>query len=262
MLDAWPDAIWWKALFKALILPPTGLLLLSLAGLVMLRRRPRVGGAVAVVGIVALLVLSMPIVSFALARWLDSTPPLDPERAKSAQAIVILGGGMRRNAAEFGGDTLGRLTLERVRYGARVARMVGLPVLVSGGSLHGIKPEAAVMKDALEGEFGVPVRWTEDRSRTTHENAVDSAAILREAGVRKIVLVCHSFDVPRARAEFETQGLEVIPAPTGFPTRDVPIALEFVPSFAGLSGSYYVVYEIVANAVRALTPRGQAAGVR
>ena len=30
-------------------------------------------------------------------------------------------------------DTLATLTLERVRYGARVARLTGLPVLVSGG---------------------------------------------------------------------------------------------------------------------------------
>jgi hypothetical protein len=36
---------------------------------------------------------------------------------------------------EYGGDTLGRLTLERVRYGARVAKKTGLPVLVAGGSV-------------------------------------------------------------------------------------------------------------------------------
>ena len=53
--------------------------------------------------------------------------------AADAEAIVILGGGTRRNAPEYGGDTLGRLTLERVRYGAQVAKLTALPVLVTGG---------------------------------------------------------------------------------------------------------------------------------
>ena len=47
---------------------------------------------------------------------------------------MILGGGLRRSAPEYGGDTLGRLTLERLRYGAMLAKRTGLPVMVSGGT--------------------------------------------------------------------------------------------------------------------------------
>ena len=168
------DPIWLKAVAKTLVLPPTGLLLLALAGLSMRRRFPRTGSFAAWTGVLVLLLLSIPTVAGLLVRSLDTSPVFDPAQASSAQAIVVLGGGTRRNAPEYGGDTLGELTLERVRYGAAVARMTGLPILVSGGSVLGGETEAKLMREALEREFGIPVRWVEQRSRTTHENALRS----------------------------------------------------------------------------------------
>ena len=247
------DPIAVKALLKAVVLPPGGPLLLAIAGLLLARRHPRAGRSVAAVGVATLFVLSMPIVAALLVRSLDASPPLDLEVAKGAQAVVILGGGTRRGAPEYGGDTLGRLTLERVRYGARVARQTGLPVLVSGGSVSGDETEAKLMREALANEYGVDVRWVEDRSRTTHENAVESAAILRAAGVRRVVLVAHSFDMPRATSEFASQGIETIAAPTGIVTLRVDSPLDFLPSVMGIEGSYYALYEMLANAVRRAT---------
>src|ERR1700694_2339163 len=98
--------------------------------------------------------------------------------------------------------------------------MTGLPILVSGGSVLRGETEAKLMREALEREFGIPVRWVEQRSRTTHENALRSAEILRPAGVQQVVLVAHSFDMPRARAEFATAGIVTFPAPTGIPSSD------------------------------------------
>ena len=247
-----PELIWFKSLLKALILPPTGPLLLAVLGLGLQRRHPRTGRAFAFAGVLVLLLLSTPVVAMLLLRWVDSSPPLDVERAKSAQAVVILGGGVRRNAAEYGGDTLGHLTLERVRYGARVARLTGLPVLVSGGAPTGGENEAKLMRDALENEFGVEVRWAEDCSRNTHENAVRSAEILRAAGIHRVVLVGHGFDMPRAAAEFADEGIETIKAPTGVPAWDFGPSM-LVPSIAGLQGSYYALYEILANTVLWIT---------
>ena len=248
------DGIWVKAVLKVLILPPTGPLLLALGGLVLLPRRPRIGRAIAALGVVLLLVLSLPVVAVMLSRWVDDSPPIDIERAKSAEALIVLGGGIRRNAAEYGGDTLGRLTLDRVRYGARVARLTNLPVLVTGGSVYGGETEAKLMRDALEREFGVPVRWSESRSRTTKENALFSAEILRGAGIRRVVIVAHSVDMPRVKAEFARNGIDVIPAPTGIPARDFGGPLDYFPSMAGLNGSYYAIYEMAALAVLWLSP--------
>lgn len=225
-------------------------MLLAALGLGLQGRLPRTGRAFAFAGVLLLLVLSMPAVAVLLLRSVNSSPPFDIERAKAAQAIVILGGGTRHNAAEYDGDTLGRLTLERVRYGARVARLTGLPVLVSGGSPSGGESEAKLMQEALEREFGIPVRWAEDRSLNTHENAVRSAEILRVAGIHRVVLVGHGFDLPRAAAEFADEGIEIIKAPTGIPAWDLDAPRMFVPSVGGLEGSYYALYEIFANLVR------------
>ena len=237
-----------KAL-TALVLPPTGPLLLAVLGLATLTRWPRLGRLLAWLGLLTLLVLSLPVVSDTLVRCVDQSPPLDLTQAGNAGAIVILGGGVRQDAAEYGGDTLGRLSLERVRYGALVARKTHLPVLVSGGPAFGSTPEAEIMKQVLENEFGVAVTWAEDASRNTHENATMSAAILRAAGVHQVVLVAHSFDMPRATAELTAAGLRVTLAPTGIPG-DTFAARDLLPSVSALQQSYYALYELLANAVR------------
>jgi uncharacterized SAM-binding protein YcdF (DUF218 family) len=154
---------------------------------------------------------------------------------------------------EYGGDTLGRLTLERVRYGARVARQIHLPVLVSGGSPSGdTDPEAELMRDALEREFDVRVRWVEPRSRNTRENAARSATILRSEGIRRVVLVAHGFDMRRALAEFAAQGIETVAAPTVTQQMTYDTIMDYVPSMSGLEDSYYATYEILANLVRSV----------
>src|SRR5439155_11021676 len=202
------DPFRWKLLLKALVLPPAAPLLIALVGLALLDRSRRLGRLLTTVGVVLLVLVSMPAVAAFLIRFVDDSPPFDAGQAKAAQAIVILGGGTKRAAPEYGGDTMSRLTLERVRYGARVARMTGLPVMVVGGRpAPSREPEATIMRAALQDEFGVPVRWSEEQSRNTHENALMAAAILRAAGVSRVVLVGHGFDMPRARAEFAAAGL-------------------------------------------------------
>jgi len=248
------DAFHWKLLFKALVLPPAMPLLIALVGLALLDRRRRLGRFLATVGVLLLVLVSLPAVADFLVRFVDDSPPFDRAHAQSAQAIVILGGGTKRAAPEYGGDTLNRLTLERVRYGARVARMTGLPVMVVGGrSEPSRETEAKVMRAALQDEFGVPVRWIEDQSRNTHENALMAAAILRPAGVTRVVLVAHGFDMPRATAEFAAAGVETIPAPTGLlaPRREETL-LDYFPSVEGLQWSYYALYELYAEAARRL----------
>jgi uncharacterized SAM-binding protein YcdF (DUF218 family) len=240
-----------KKLLTALVLPPTGPLVLAFAGALTIRRRPRLGGALLWTGLLALLALSLGPVSYLLLRLANDAPAVRMEDARTAQAIVVLGGGLRRDAPEYGGDTLGRWTLERVRYGAKLARDTGLPVLVAGGSVWGdTATEAAVMRAALEQEFNVPVRWTEERSRNTHENAQFAAAILKRDGVKRVVVVMHGFDIRRARAEFEAAGLEVVPAPTVLPRFGITTPLDLLPSMGALQGSQVALYELLANAVR------------
>ncbi|MGH8802211.1 MAG: YdcF family protein [Casimicrobiaceae bacterium] len=252
--------VWIKGFVKIAVLPPTGPLILALVGLVVAGRHPRRGRALALIGVALLVLLSLPAVASFLIRCIDTTPAFDPAHVDGAQAIVILGGGARDYAPEYGGVTLSTLSLERVRYGARLARETGLPVLVSGGRVDPKAPvEALLMRDVLTREYGVPVRWVEARSRNTHENAIDSAALLKRSGITHVILVVHSFDVPRARREFAAAGIETIAAPTEIPP-PVPTEIgDFLPSAAGLQESYWALYEILANALYLIAPQPEPA---
>jgi uncharacterized SAM-binding protein YcdF (DUF218 family) len=237
-----------KKLITALVLPPTGALLLAMAGLLLLRRKPHLGSALAWSGVLILFALSLPPVSWALNVLVNDSPVLDLGQASRAQAIVVLGGGLRRNAAEYGGDTVNWLSLERIRYAAVLARETHLPILVTGGRVHGGRAEAELMRDALEGEFGVPVRWVETTSRNTYENAVLSARMLREAGVTTVMLVTHGVDTRRARREFSAAGLSIIAAPTVLPGLTLDTPLQLLPSMRSLEASTLALYELLANA--------------
>ena len=79
------DVVWLKALLKAIVLPPTGPLLLAAAGLLIIGRAPRGGRIVAWTGILLLIALSTPMVAFALLTLVDKSPPLDLQRARDGQ---------------------------------------------------------------------------------------------------------------------------------------------------------------------------------
>lgn len=238
-----------KAIGKLIILPPVGLLLIVLGGLFLVGRHPRTGRAIATIAVVYLLALFTPIVSYKLSQLLDTAPSLDLNKAVDAQAIVILGSGIRRHAVEYGGDTLSGSTLERVRYGAGIAKHTGLPVLVTGGSTLGGEAEARLMRKSLESEFGVRVRWSEDQSKNTHDSAKFSAAILAQDKINRVALVTHGAHMPRATMEFVASGLSVIAAPTEIPSGDLEWPLDYLPSVSGLQGSYIVCHELLAKLV-------------
>ena len=239
-------AFWARKLAVLLILPPVGPLIVAFAGIAIMGGWPKLGRGLAAVGASLLLLLSIPVVAQSLQLALYSDGPIDLAQARDAGAIVIIGGGVRQGALEYGGDTLGRLTLERVRYGARLARQTGLPILVSGGAVFDTAAEADLMAGALNEEYQLEVRWRESRSRNTRENAQNTGRVLRGVGVECIVLVTHGFDVPRARAEFEAAGLKVRPAPT-FLAEPVTLATAgVIPSLGALQSSYFACYELLA----------------
>jgi uncharacterized SAM-binding protein YcdF (DUF218 family) len=247
-----------KKLLASLILPPTGPILLALFGLWLAQsksRRWRYGGTtLAATALVALLVLSMPVTgNFLLAR-LETYPPITPAQLAKAQAIVILGGGTYYDAPEYGGDTIAGASLERVRYGAKLARESGLPLLVTGGAPFGGRPEGELMKAALEAEFGIKVRWVEAVSRDTAENAQLSAPLLKTAGINRIALVSHSSHLPRAVPLFEREGFSVTPAPTIFTRPAGSLLIGFLPG-GSLGSSRTALSEYLGKLFNTLTAK-------
>ena len=224
-----------KKLLEGIFLPPSLPFLVIICGLLLGRRNHRWGLMVVWCGLLIGLFFITPVSVNWLAKNLEIYPAVEREQLKNAQAIVILGGGERPWAQEYGGGAPNRYTLERLRYGARLFRQTSLPVLVSGGAPAGGAPEAKVMAESLKSDFGVTVQWMEGRSLDTADNARYSAEILRDAGIKTIVLVTSALHMRRAVYEFRQRGLVVIPAPTAF-VSDEPAHREFFEYFPGMSG--------------------------
>lgn len=210
-----------RYIIKQIILPPGILLLLLLLAWWLHRRAPRLAVLCFVAGFGGLWLMSLPVVVEWAARGLERESPLAESDwaglAQRADAIVILGAGRERGDPAWGEDQPGIMAMERLRYAARLAKASGLPILVTGGLHYGTPPsEAAIMADSLSHDYGIEVRWREERSRTTWENATESAPILKADGVTRVVLVTQAAHMPRSRWSFERQGFEVIGAPIGF----------------------------------------------
>jgi len=235
--------------FKLLLLPPLSLIVLMAAGLLLRRRLPRTGTALVIAGLVLLYALSTPLVAGLALQGLEAYPALEAgDGLPDAQAIVILAAGRYSDSPEYGGDTVGPLTLTRLRYGATLHRRTGRPILVTGRA--GGPGDAAVadlMADCLRRDFGLEARWIERESANTAGNARSSAGILLPAEVRRIYLVTHAWHMRRAVLAFEAAGFEVVPAPTAF-TSHHPFVWpgvpgDYLPRAQALAGSAYAIHE-------------------
>lgn len=210
-----------RFIVKQLLMPPGGFLLLILLAWLCWTWRPRLAAWGLAIGLGGLWLMSLPVVVEYAARALEREPALAEvhwsQLAQRADVIVVLGSGREEADPAWDSDQPTATALERMRYAARLHRASGLPLLLSGGLHYGRPPsEAGLMAESLQRDFGVPVRWLEERSRTTWENALYSAELLREQGVRRVVLVTQASHMPRARWCFERAGLEVVVAPLGF----------------------------------------------
>ena len=259
-----------KPVIPALLLPPMPFLALALVGAGLVRRRPRAARA-----LVALACLGVWLSScVGPARWVEDAwlsvpPPLDvagraqlKARAVAGEsiAIVVLGGGVNPSAPEYGGGDLANPSLFRLRYGLWLGRQTGIAVAATGGVGWGpsdpsIEPEARRMAEIAEREYGTPLRWVETASRDTHENAVNTLALLRPAGVREIVLVTHGTHMPRALREFRAAAaadaaaapVRVTPATMGEAWPADSALLRWLPSSEGGVRMRAALHEVLAR---------------
>ena len=226
------------------LLPPLSLVILLAAGLILHHRRPRLAMSLILLSTTALYALSTPWVGGLLQKSLEISTPVTPAQLKMADAIVVLGGGRRLDAAEYGSDTLNGISLERLRYAAFLHRASGLPLLVTGGMPGGgTLPEGRIMQHILQNEYGVSPKWIEAAALTTWDNARLSAALLRQQDIRRIVLVTHAWHLRRAAPLFEAQGLSVIPAGIQFSSTRLDSLLDVIPTPAGLRDSTFALHE-------------------
>ena len=230
------------ALPTALLLPPVNLLVPCAAGLLLWRRRPRTARWLLTAGLAGLLVLSLPVVSRALITSLETGLPLTPPAAGPPGAIVILSAEALRSNGVL---EPGPLTLERLRAGAALHRSTGLPVLVTGGVADDDDDGtlAATMARSLRDDFNVPVRWMEEASQDTRENAALSAPLLLRDGVRSAYVVTHAWHMKRSVMAFTGTGIAVTAAPVRMDQGPDGRASGFVPRARSWLDSYWALHE-------------------
>ena len=222
-------------LIATFLLPPLNGLLMVGAGWLILKKYPRSGRLLVGTGLILLWVLAMPVVGMLMLSTLEGHA-VSPQDIKQAQAIVVLGGGRYPNQPEYSGETVKESSLVRLRYAAKIQRESKLPILVTGGKPEGGElSEAELMQRVLTKEFGVPVQWIESSSNNTTENARLSSEILKTENIRSILLITHTWHMPRASRSFSRLGLTVIQAPTIFSWQPLTV-IDFLPkSYAGSS---------------------------
>lgn len=226
----------WPRIAEMVITPPGIVLLLLVLTLLAYFKKHWLGTGMLVLSLIVLVALSLPRTGQALLADLQGfakPPELVPmadtgpqasiyapkDSLKSPpQAIVVIGANRTPEAPEYDfHDTIGPLGLERIRYAAWLQRKTGVPILVSGGAPGGEDvAEAELMKAVLENEFKANVKWVERESRNTGENGRLSQALLAEAKIKHVYLVTHAWHMRRAARAFESAGIQVTPAPTGF----------------------------------------------
>jgi uncharacterized SAM-binding protein YcdF (DUF218 family) len=235
---------------QILLLPPASLLLLMVAGVVLLRRHRAAGRALIALGMVLLYLLSLPFTADLLIRRLESfAPPLTARPAK-ADAVVVLGSGVRDLTwvpapAQPSDTAIGRLVT-----GISLSNAWDLPLVLSGGSgeIADIRVREADAMAGLAVRLGVPrERITIDSlSRNTRENAMAVRALVPG---NSIILVTSAFHMRRAAAFFAKQGFMVVPAPAGFRAESRPSSLSnLLPRAAHLDTSAVALSEHMSTA--------------
>jgi uncharacterized SAM-binding protein YcdF (DUF218 family) len=224
---------------------PTIFIALSLIGALMALWWRRAGIALALASGLCLYGAATPALSSCLLRRVESALPRNVDLG-AAQAIVVLGGGVRRGNGADIPDRLDSLSVERVVFAAEANRALGLPVVVSGGRAVGARiAEGTLMKAALETEFAVAVAWNEDESHTTWENAIYTARLLLPEKLKTVVLVSHAWHLPRALWAFERAGFKALPWPAPRTAFRVSRIADFVPSITALNDTFYALHEMI-----------------
>ena len=212
--------------FLPTLIYPAGLTCLLLLATLLLRHHDRWRNGLIIVALVTLWFGGHRVVSMALVRSLERQyPSLDPAEIPPADAIVVLGGGTRRqlpprptNEVTEAGD--------RVIYAARLYRDGVAPVIIVSGSGDPLSAPGGVPASEAMAEllvfFGVPrdAIVLESTSLNTYENGVECARILEARGMDEIVLVTSAMHMPRSVAIFEKYDLVITPAPTDYLTTE------------------------------------------
>ncbi len=205
-----------KFLYTVFLFPP-GLFILVLLLLAWRRRSSRALSRAALIAAAVLYLASIALVSGPLVNSLETrhTPPAQV----SGDVIVVLGGGVTLDTPNLGGR--GHLTgssANRLLTGLQLHHKLGVPIIISGGQVFATGGVEAEVARSILLSLGVPDDKiiVETASLNTADNARNTAAILRQRGFARPILVTSAYHMDRAVRQFGKAGVAVLPYPTDY----------------------------------------------
>ena len=237
-----------KKTIAPFILPP-GIFILAivLVSLVMVhRKRWKLGLANLILGLMLWSLSTVSLANF-LIRGLESdySIPANP----SGDVIILLGGGMIEGVPDLTGTSApSPSTMGRIITAVRLYRWLGLPIIVTGGRLYDDSDSAvATIARRFLMDLGVPEQsiTVEDRARDTAQNARLTAAICRQQGFSKPILLTAAYHLKRSRLAFDAAGMQVTPFPAYFlGSRNIPFSWRhLLPRAGSLQTSAHALHE-------------------
>lgn len=205
-----------KFLYTVFLFPP-GLFILALLLFAWWRRRSRALSRAALLAAAVLYLCSIALVSGPLVNSLETrhTPPAEV----SGDVIVVLGGGVTLDTPNLGGR--GHLTgssANRLLTGLQLHHKLGVPIIISGGQVYATGGVEAEVARSILLSLGVPDDKiiAETASLNTGDNARNTAAILRQRGFARPILVTSAYHMERSVRQFGKAGVAVLPYPTDY----------------------------------------------
>lgn len=208
--------------------------------------------------VVWLLFFSNPYIIHQLSlRWQASSKEL--KQGEVYEAGIVLGGFVQFNSKERKGYF--SASCDRFLQAVRLYKTGHIKkILITGGSgnlLYQDYKEADFAKEQLL-QFGIPLQdiLTENQSRNTFENAINSKKVLDSAGIRPpYLLITSAMHIRRAEKVFVKAGMPVITFPAHFTEMDFPPDLRgtLIPSINALNDWDNLIKEWIGLQVYKLT---------
>ena len=196
--------------------PGNLLLLCLLAGvLFFLVSRGRRGKILVGVSLLGFLVLAVAPIGPAMLLALEERFPR-PQLPERVDGILVLGGAVDPALSLSYGETVFNGAVTRVLAGIALARRYPEAKLAliggEGGFVPVGLPESRATLSFVIAQGLAPERvMLEERSRSTHENAVYAKELIRPAPDANWILITSAFHMPRAVASFDAADWPVIP---------------------------------------------------
>jgi uncharacterized SAM-binding protein YcdF (DUF218 family) len=201
----------------SLILPPASLAIFMAAGFVIIKSRRILGRFLIATSFLLLYLLSISPVSDFLLKPLEKSTAHDNTKNEKADAIVVLGGGVRDLSWLELESQPSEMSLARLIAGVKLYKELHIPLVIIGGNGNPFEQEikeAEAMGRTARG-IGVPEKdiITENAPRNTLESATAAKKLIKG---NCIILVTSAYHMKRSSAMFRKQGFDVVPAPAGY----------------------------------------------